>query len=189
MTAAVGTRKAAAVAFPIIIAIVTALFAVSYLVSLLLGLPYSVTLPLPVTGLGAALVVLGLAFAAWTFSQRNPASVIVSTYVTFVKAIRRTPPAERAGRVEPLVVSGPQRYTRNPLYFGVIVTVLGWALWASVSYLFVASVVLSIWFGLVLIPFEERELRALFGEEWRKYSEEVPMLIPFTKTRKRPPAS
>ncbi len=188
MTGAVDTWKAAAVAFPIIIAIVTALFAVSYLVSLLLGLPYSVSLPLPVVGVGAALVVLGLAFAAWTFSRRSPASVIVSTYVTFLKAVRRIPPAERAGRVEPLVVSGPQRYTRNPLYFGVIVMVLGWALWASVTYLFVATVVLSIWFGLVLIPFEERELHALFGGEWKKYSEEVPMLVPLIKTRKRPPA-
>jgi protein-S-isoprenylcysteine O-methyltransferase Ste14 len=83
------------------------------------------------------------------------------------------------------VVSGPQRYTRNPLYFGVIVMVFGWALYGGYSFVYVAVLVLLVWFGSILIPFEERELHALFGEDWVKYSQETPMLVPFTKRRRR----
>jgi protein-S-isoprenylcysteine O-methyltransferase Ste14 len=126
---------------------------------------------------------------AWTFSNRNPAHVIVSTYVTLTKPLKRIPAEERAGRSEPLIVSGPQKYTRNPLYFGVVVMVLGWAILTAISFLFVATVVLLLWFGLILIPFEERELHALFGDEWVRYSRETPMLFPFTKRKQRDSSS
>ena len=59
-----------------------------------------------------------------------------------------------------------------------------WALMGEDAFVLIGAVVLLLFFRLVLIPFEERELRALFGEQYRKYSDEVPMLIPFTK-RKR----
>jgi protein-S-isoprenylcysteine O-methyltransferase Ste14 len=67
--------------------------------------------------------------------------------------------------------------------------VLGWGFLTGNSFVFVATVVLLIWFGLFLIPFEERELQALFGEEWTNYSEQTPMLIPFTKRRKKQPVA
>jgi len=104
--------------------------------------------------------------------------------VTLAKAVRRIPSAEKAGRTEPLIISGPQRYTRNPLYFGVIVMVFGLAVLTTLGFLFVMTVVVLLWFSLVIIPFEERELRALFGDEWTRYSEDTPMLIPFTKRKK-----
>lgn len=53
---------------------------------------------------------------------------------------------------------------------------------------FVATLVILLWFALVIIPMEERELSALFGEEWKRYAEETPILVPFTKRRKRPAA-
>jgi protein-S-isoprenylcysteine O-methyltransferase Ste14 len=180
-----GRAKAAAVALPIITALIVALFALSYGISVALGLPSSLNLPAPVRIIGAIISVLGLSMITWTFRQRSPGSVIVSTYITFNKALRRILPAEKAGRTEQLVVIGPQRYTRNPLYFGVMVMVLGWALFGAYSFVFVATLVLLIWFTLVLIPFEERELRALFGYEWVRYSQETPMLIPLTKRKTR----
>ena len=130
-------------------------------------------------------MLLGVSIAAWAVRARGAANMVVSTYVTFAKAIRRTPASEMSGRMEPLVVSGPQKYTRNPLYFGVVMTVFGLALAGASSFVFVATVVLLLWFSLVMIPMEERELRALFGEEWARYSDETPMLIPFTKRKNR----
>jgi protein-S-isoprenylcysteine O-methyltransferase Ste14 len=62
--------------------------------------------------------------------------------------------------------------------------VFGWGLYSAASYILVAALLLVLWFRLVLIPFEEKELLALFGGQYVKYSEEVPMLVPFTK-RKR----
>jgi protein-S-isoprenylcysteine O-methyltransferase Ste14 len=180
------TGRAAAVAVPLIIVVVSALFAVSYLLSTVLGLPFSLSLPTVVRVLGGALVLAGLAEMVWVFWHRSPVSVVVSTYVTFTKLFRRVPISEKAGRTEPLVVSGPQKYTRNPLYFGIIVMVLGWALLGAYTFVFVATAVLLLWFSLFLIPFEERELCALFGEQWTRYSEETPMLVPFTKRKRRP---
>lgn len=182
---AVGTGRALALGGPLIVALLAALFAISFLISALLGLPTELAEPTWLRFVGGAIVLVGLALMGWTFSNRKPASVIVSTYVTFSKALKRIPAAEKAGRVEPLVVSGPQRYTRNPLYFGVIVMVLGWALFGGYSFVYVATLVLLVWFRAILIPFEERELRALFGEEWVEYSKETPTLVPFTKRRKR----
>jgi len=179
------TARAVAIGGPMIIALVFALFGVSYLLSSILGFPFSLGLPLTAKIAGGAIILTGLAVIAWTFANRSPANVIVSTYITFTKALRRIPAAEMAGRTERLVVSGPQKYTRNPLYFGVVVMVFGWALLTEYSFVFVATLAFLVWFAIILIPFEERELQALFGEEWRRYSEETPMLIPFTKRRKR----
>lgn len=165
-------------------ALVAGLFALSYLISVLLGLPSSFALPPPVTLLGGAVFVAGLAMAVWTFTVRRPDQMILSTYATIAKALRRAPGAGMAGRTEPLVVRGPQRYTRNPLYFGVVLAVLGWGVFAASPSLLVAALVFLVWFVLVLIPYEERELKALFGEEWVKYSDETPMLVPFTKRKK-----
>lgn len=178
-----GIWSAAAIGFAIIGIFLSALFALSYGISVLLGLP-ALNLPIVVRLAGGPVFLAGLAMGIWTFSNRRPASVILSTYVTLTKFLRRVPVSDRAGRTEPLVVSGPQKYTRNPLYFGVVVMVFGWALWASSTYLLVTSVVLLLFYSLLLIPFEEGELSVLFGEQWERYSRETPMLIPFTK-RKR----
>jgi protein-S-isoprenylcysteine O-methyltransferase Ste14 len=177
--------KAVAIAAPTIALIIVSLFVISFVVSFLLGLPPSLGLPLPLRFLGGAMVVAGLAVAGWVFRYRRPADMIVSTYVTFTKLFRRAPLAEISDRTESLVISGPQRYVRNPLYFGVIVIVFGWALFGGTSYVLVAAIVLLLWFCFVLIPFEERELRALFGDHYARYMESVPMLIPFTKRARR----
>ena len=174
---------AAAIAFPIIAIFITGLFALSYAIWAVLGLP-ALNLPVVVRLSGGAVFFAGLALGAWTFANRNPASVIVSTCITLVKFLRRAPVSDRAGRTEPLVISGPQRYTRNPLYFGVVVMVFGWALWGSSTYLLIAALVLLLFYSLLLIPFEEKELHALFGEAWERYSKDTPMLVPFTKRKK-----
>ena len=111
--------------------------------------------------------------------------MIWSTHVTFRKMFGITQVAESSRRTERLVVEGPQKYTRNPLYFAVLLVVLGWGLAAASTEVLVWSAVLLAWFSLILIPFEENELQTLFGEQYARYAESVPMLVPLTK-RKRP---
>lgn len=177
--------KAVAVAAPTIVLIIVTFFAVSFLVSALLGLPVSLGMPPVVRVVGGAMIVAGLVVAGWVFRYRSPADMVVSTYVTFMKLFKRAPIAEFSGRTEALVVSGPHRYVRHPLYFGVIVMVFGWALVGGYTFVLVAGVAVLLWFWLVLIPFEERELRALFGDQYTRYMDSVPMLVPFTKRRRR----
>jgi protein-S-isoprenylcysteine O-methyltransferase Ste14 len=176
--------KAVAVAVPTIVFLVSVVFFVSYLVTIALGLPASLDLPPVVRFVGVVFVVAGLALAGWVFRYRSPVTMMVSTYVTFTKLFQRVPMAEQSGRIEPLVIVGPQKYVRNPLYLGVIDLTFGWGLASASGFVLLGSLLLLLWFRLILIPLEERELRALFGEQYRKYSDEVPMLVPFTK-RKR----
>jgi len=182
-------RRAAVLAFPVIILVIFVLFGIAFLVTALLGLPPSLGLPLAVRAIGVLIMLAGLLVMGWLFRHRGPVNVLVSTYVTFMKIFRRTPMAERSDRTEPLVVSGPQRYVRHPLYAGVVVMTLGWALVASATFVLVATAVVFLWFRLLLIPFEEKELRALFGGEYEEYCERVPMMVPFTNRKPKKPLS
>ncbi len=177
-------RRAFIIAGSAIVLLLLALFGVSYLACSIFGLPFSLSLPVAARIIGGLIVVAGLAVSVLVFAYRSPADVIASTYVTLTKLARRAPLAEPSGRTEPLVVVGLQKYVRNPLYLAVELMLFGWALADNSTATLVFAATLLLWYALVLIPFEERELRALFGEQFERYVEEVPMLVPFTK-RKR----
>jgi len=169
-----------------IVLILAGLFAIASRITAILGLPPHVHLPLPVGVIGLAISAAGVVLATWLFKYRKPSAMIVSTYFTFTKMLRLTPVAKAGGRAEPLVVQGPQRYVRHPLYLAALAMVLGWSLANGMPSWFVWSVLMYLWFRLVQIPFEERELVALFGEQYLGYCHTVPMLVPFTKpTRPR----
>ncbi|MFQ6134854.1 MAG: methyltransferase family protein [Nitrososphaerales archaeon] len=170
---------------PIVLLVVATFFTFGYFVTLILGIPFSFGLTLPVRLLALLVLVSGFSFFGWVFRYRKPTDVLVSTYVTFSKVKKRSPPEKPTGRTEPLVVQGPYRYVRHPLYFGVVLLVLGWWLLLDYSFLLVSAIFLLLWFNFVVAPFEEVELRAIFGEQYEQYSKEVPKIIPFTKHRKK----
>ncbi len=107
--------------------------------------------------------------------------MLASTYLTFRKLFTRAPIEEISGRVEPLIISGPQKYVRHPLYLGAILIFWGWGLLTGTASNLIAALIIMLWFRLVAIPFEEKEMRALFGGQYVRYMHETPMLIPFTK--------
>ena len=63
--------------------------------------------------------------------------------------------------------------------------VFGWALVGGYTFVFVATLMILLWFRFVIIPFEEKELLALFGEQYAKYASEVPMLVPLARRKRR----
>src|SRR5262249_25221153 len=67
------------------------------------------------------------------------------------------------------------RYVRHPLYVGWLL-----AFWCApvmtIAHLFFA--VMTTAYILVAIRFEEADLTAAHGEEYLRYQEEVPMLVP-----------
>jgi|SRR5262249_46155924 len=77
-----------------------------------------------------------------------------------------------------LVVVGLYRYTRNPMYIGVLTLVLGWSLLLGSRALGVYLVVLAIGFHLRTILYEEPRLSELFGDDFQRYCAAVPRWLP-----------
>jgi protein-S-isoprenylcysteine O-methyltransferase Ste14 len=72
-----------------------------------------------------------------------------------------------------LVASGIYKYSRNPMYAGVLLTVLGQALFFQRLILVHYFIFLFIFFHLVVIMIEEPHLRKKFGKEYEEYRKKV----------------
>jgi protein-S-isoprenylcysteine O-methyltransferase Ste14 len=112
--------------------------------------------------LGAALTFAGLLFCVWA------RVVLAGNWSDFVQ-IKQD---------HELIVEGPYRWVRHPIYTGLILMFAGTALavgeWRGV--LAVVIAVASFWRKLRL---EETVMRRQFGATYGVYAERVPALIPF----------
>ena len=77
------------------------------------------------------------------------------------------------GTPEVLISSGPFRFSRNPIYLGMLTILVGVAfLMSSLSAIIIAFV-----FGTIInftwIAHEEKKLHELFSEDWENYSSKV----------------
>ena len=106
---------------------------------------------------GWALFGLGAVIAGWGL-------------VLFGKARTTTVPGNRSAR---LVTSGPYRFTRNPMYVGLILAYLGEAglqkqIWPVVLLPLVIG-----YLNWTVIPVEEAKLSEVFPEEYGEYRSRV----------------
>lgn len=179
------SRAEQALAGALILAILAGTYALGYavdaLVEITTGGLLRVELPTLVRLLSIALLAAGAWVEVSVFRVRHVEDVWASTTVTFLKLVRRRPLAERRGRAEPFVPTGPYAYVRSPMYFGILLGVLGLGVAFSSLTLFFWACILAVWYGFFLIPFEERELEALFGAGYGDYQRQVPMLVPYRK--------
>ncbi|MCP4407399.1 MAG: isoprenylcysteine carboxylmethyltransferase family protein [Gammaproteobacteria bacterium] len=77
-----------------------------------------------------------------------------------------------------LVVRGLYRYTRNPMYLGILTIILGWAtLFKSFNLVFYAVCVVSC-FHLFIIFYEEPHLQKIFGQAYDQYCAKVGRWLP-----------
>jgi protein-S-isoprenylcysteine O-methyltransferase Ste14 len=73
-----------------------------------------------------------------------------------------------------LLVNGPYRYSRNPVYLAEAAVWLGWIIfYGSLSILGVFSIMALI-AGPFIVPREERGIEARFGEAYLEYKRAVP---------------
>lgn len=82
-----------------------------------------------------------------------------------------------------LAVSGPYAHTRNPLYLGSFILGLGFTIAAASSlWLFLILCVLfaSLFLGIYVrvMSVEAETMAEMFGEDYRRYAEAVPLLFP-----------
>lgn len=72
-----------------------------------------------------------------------------------------------------LVVSGIYRVTRNPMYLGVLVVLLGWLVFLGNAWAALGPVLFVAWINRFQIVPEERVLRARFGAQFDAYAASV----------------
>jgi len=72
-----------------------------------------------------------------------------------------------------LVISGPYRFTRNPMYLGLVAITLGIAFWIGASPMFLAPIATFTTANWVNVPFEEAKMRRQFGAEFDAYVSRV----------------
>jgi protein-S-isoprenylcysteine O-methyltransferase Ste14 len=72
-----------------------------------------------------------------------------------------------------LVVGGPYQVSRNPMYVAGLSAWLGWTVFYGSPAVLIGLVLLWSLFTFRVIPREERQLEALFGDEYFEYKRSV----------------
>lgn len=72
-----------------------------------------------------------------------------------------------------LVVCGPFKYTRNPMYLGMVSALLGTALVTETWLAFALLALFVMIVANIYIPFEEGRMKAVFGQEYDEYAMRV----------------
>jgi protein-S-isoprenylcysteine O-methyltransferase Ste14 len=72
-----------------------------------------------------------------------------------------------------LVADGPFRFSRNPMYLGIILMLTGVAVWVGSLPMFLAPIAFFIVLSIVFIPHEEKTLERIFGDAYRDYKSKV----------------
>jgi protein-S-isoprenylcysteine O-methyltransferase Ste14 len=84
-----------------------------------------------------------------------------------------------------LVTAGLYRFSRNPMYIGVLLILCGWALLFRSSVLVWYTVAIAVMFHLRVVLGEEPWLARTHGAEWRAYTDAVPRWLVQFPRRKR----
>ena len=108
--------------------------------------------------MAAVLTVAGISLAAWGRT-------------TFAVAGTEVIPASATNKK--LVTNGPFRFTRNPMYSGLILASLGIALFPGTLPFFLVPVLLFLLCNFVFIPFEQAKMQRQFGNQYTDYLHRV----------------
>jgi protein-S-isoprenylcysteine O-methyltransferase Ste14 len=107
---------------------------------------------------GLIVIVIGLTMYVWC---------LVFHFKSYREAVR-------IGFEPPhLVTTGPYRYSRNPMYVAGLFVWSGWTLFYGNWAVLIGFAFLWTIFTFRVIPYEERQLEALFGEEYQEYKQSV----------------
>jgi protein-S-isoprenylcysteine O-methyltransferase Ste14 len=120
--------------------------------------PWRVLIDLRVLWLGILLLVLGFALS-------------FSAAMLFRRKGTEINPTSEANKL--LVIEGPFRFTRNPMYLGLVIFTLGIALCVGSLPMFGVPVLVFATANFAHIPFEEAKMRRQFGASFDNYTHKV----------------
>jgi protein-S-isoprenylcysteine O-methyltransferase Ste14 len=135
---------------------------------------------IPISGLRLTIATLsllvGLLFAFW--------SIVVQNMVGKGGPLEAAT-IEVSPKTQNLVVSGPYRYTRNPMLFGTCVYYYAVAIYLN-SVIAIALVTLFMTLMLILVKrTEEPRLLKDFGSDYEEYRQQVSMFVPWRQRHQR----
>lgn len=127
------------------------------------SLPFPHPFPFPINLLGIPVTVVAVAVDIWSIGN-------------FLTIGAGTPAPMRPP--SKVVMAGPYKYVRNPMYLDIFLTALGLAiLFDSILLLAVDVAALIVIHFVVVLP-EEKKLEVRFGPEYLVYKSKVPRWVP-----------
>lgn len=93
-------------------------------------------------------------------------TVLLVAWLQFKKAHTAIPPTAESTLI---VTSGIYRYTRNPMYLGMLLMMLGAAFFMGTIPAMLGPVVFFLIIDKVFIPYEEKDLQSSFGNEYEEF--------------------
>jgi protein-S-isoprenylcysteine O-methyltransferase Ste14 len=107
----------------------------------------------PYVYLGLVLMLLGLALMTWAAMHFRKAGTSFQLH----------------GETSVLVTTGPFRFSRNPIYLGMLIWLLGMAILLGSLIAFLFPVILFLLANFFIVPLEESALEARIGEQVIEY--------------------
>ncbi|QQE09928.1 isoprenylcysteine carboxylmethyltransferase family protein [Planctomycetota bacterium] len=111
----------------------------------------------PWRAIGIVLIVLGFALPVW-------ANLLFKQAGTTVKPFQQS---------SVIVTTGPYRFTRNPIYLGLTIMLIGIAIILGSLLPFFMIPIFVILIRVRVIPIEEKMLRDTFGNSYEEYCKKV----------------
>jgi protein-S-isoprenylcysteine O-methyltransferase Ste14 len=124
-------------------------------------------------GLGWVLIAIGVGLDLWAMATMGRAGVNIL-------------PHRAAGG---LVVRGPFAFTRNPIYLGNTIAIIGLGGAANSLWFVVAAILAAKGVEILAIRREETHLALRFGREWANYASRVPRWLGLPARAGRSPGS
>jgi protein-S-isoprenylcysteine O-methyltransferase Ste14 len=98
--------------------------------------------------------------------------VVVRGWWDFRRA-RTTVDPTRPHKASSLVVTGAYRFSRNPMYLGFLLLLIGWAAFLDNAYSLAALPLIVLSLTQLQIRPEEDALQSRFGSDWEDYARRV----------------
>ena len=107
--------------------------------------------------IGILIFILGLSktFSSFYLFKKNKTPILPGQKPTFV------------------VMSGPYKFTRNPMYLGVTTALTGVAFYLGNLLAFVSPLIFFLATNFIYVPFEEKLLEKIFGKQYLNYKKRV----------------
>ncbi|MGD8813351.1 MAG: isoprenylcysteine carboxylmethyltransferase family protein [Anaerolineales bacterium] len=120
-------------------------------------LPLRTLVPSPYNYIGILVMLMGFALMMWTSKEFR------KTGVGF----------QLESESSSLMVTGPFRFSRNPMYLGMLIWLMGLATLLGSLMAFLFPVLAFVLANFLMVPMEEKRLESSYGKAYRAYKQRV----------------